>query len=32
MQRRAMLVDFSWEKSARQYLDLYTQALAKKRG
>ncbi len=32
MQRRAMLKDFSWDNSARQYIDLYHQAVAKRRG
>jgi starch synthase len=29
MQQRGMLIDFSWEKSARQYLDLYHKAMAR---
>lgn len=32
MQRRAMQVDFSWENSARQYIDVYRKALIKRRG
>lgn len=29
MQKRAMQIDFSWEKSASQYIDLYEKALAR---
>ena len=32
MQRRAMNVDFSWDRSARQYADLYARASAKWKG
>jgi starch synthase len=32
MQRRAMLVDFSWDRSARQYADLYARANAQRKG
>jgi starch synthase len=32
MQRRAMQTDFSWDNSARQYIDVYRRALIKKRG
>jgi starch synthase len=32
MQRRAMQTDFSWDKSAREYIDLYQKALQKRRG
>ena len=32
MQRRAMTVDFSWDRSAHQYIDLYEQAVQKIRG
>lgn len=32
MQQRAMQIDFSWEKSARQYQELYEKALAKHKG
>ncbi|MCU0498696.1 MAG: glycogen synthase [Anaerolineae bacterium] len=31
MQRRAMQTDFSWDKSAQQYKDLYQQAIARRR-
>jgi starch synthase len=29
MQKRAMTTDFSWDKSAREYIDLYQQLLDK---
>jgi len=29
MQKRAMEIDFSWERSARQYVEVYEKALAK---
>lgn len=32
MQRRAMETDFSWTKSARQYVDMYQRALQKRKG
>ncbi len=32
MQRRAMQIDFSWDTSARQYIDVYRRALIKRRG
>lgn len=32
MQRRAMQVDFSWDKSAQEYLEVYNKALDKRRG
>lgn len=32
MQRNAMLQDFSWDTSAKSYIDLYQKALVKKRG
>lgn len=32
MQHRAMQTDFSWDNSARQYIDVYHKALIKKRG
>lgn len=32
MQRRAMQVDFSWNRSAQQYADLYERARAKRKG
>ncbi len=32
MQKRAMQVDFSWELSAQQYVDVYRKAVAKQRG
>jgi glycogen synthase len=31
MQRRAMEQDFSWINSARQYIDLYTRAIDKRK-
>jgi starch synthase len=32
MQKRAMETDFSWDKSARQYVDLYQRAIIKRKG
>jgi len=32
MQKRAMEVDFSWGKSAQQYIDIYQKAIFKRRG
>ncbi len=32
MQKRAMSTDFSWDSSARQYIDMYEKAIAKRRG
>jgi starch synthase len=32
MQRRGMDIDFSWDKSARQYIEIYENALAKRKG
>jgi starch synthase len=32
MQQRGMSIDFSWDKSARQYIELYEKALAKRKG
>ena len=29
MQKRAMSTDFSWEKSTKQYIEMYERALAK---
>ncbi len=32
MQQRGMTIDFSWDKSARQYVEVYTKALAIRKG
>lgn len=32
MQRRAMQIDFSWDTSARKYIEVYRKALIKRRG
>ncbi len=32
MQRRAMQIDFSWDKSAREYVALYERAIARHKG
>jgi starch synthase len=32
MQKRAMEIDFSWDKSARQYMEIYEKALARRKG